>query len=201
MLSQSPGQVFGQRVYETRERLGLTQQQLANRLEEIGHKPMHRMTVAKIEAGRDGPWQSVRAERVTLAETLAFAAALNVAPVHLITPLADEVPVAITRKHAARASVLRQWIRGDVPLWPRRTQVSVRDYIEWLTSRPEAELVAWITSRRLSELGPLERELVGEAVRGEARNLVERLVDPDEFKAALDAAARFDTIKREGNDG
>lgn len=194
MEHQSPGQVFGQRVYETRRRLGLTPQQLADRLVDIGYKPMHRMTVTKIEAGRKGRWASVRAERASMAEVLAFAVALNVAPVHLITPNDSDTHVAITTTLAAPASVLRRWIRGERPLWPRKLGMTARGYIEWLAERPEEELVEWLTARRTKRLSPIERELVGEAVRGESRALVERLLDPDEFAIALKNADYLDTL-------
>lgn len=196
----TPGQVFAQRVQETRERLKLSKQQLADRVEAIGFKPMHRMTVTKIEAGREAPWASTRAERVTLAEVLAFAAALNVSPVHLIAPLDDDQAVTVTPKLTTRAATLRGWIRGKHPLWTS-DMASARSFLEWLTARPVSELIDWIASRRLRQLGRLERELLGVAAHGQATELVEQLLEPDEFKKALESAEYLDEVEQEASRG
>lgn len=100
------GKVFAKRLRDVRERKQLTQEQLSKLLEELG-VTIHRATIAKIENG------DTRAENISVRDLLAFAAALNVAPVHLIVPFEDEVELAITRSVAAWPSQARGWIRGN----------------------------------------------------------------------------------------
>jgi DNA-binding XRE family transcriptional regulator len=63
-----PYVLFGQAIADCRENIGMTQQELANRLE------VSRTNIANVEAGR---------QRVLLADVLAYAAALKVTPVSL----------------------------------------------------------------------------------------------------------------------
>lgn len=57
---KSPGQAFAWQVKDARNRQRLSQQQLADRVHELGYEGMTRSTLAKIEAGGE------RAERVRL---------------------------------------------------------------------------------------------------------------------------------------
>src|SRR5213592_2796553 len=100
-----PGQVLAQRIKEIRGRRRWTQQDLADRLCEIGWET-HRLTIAKIEKG------GTRARNASLQEVLAIAAALNVAPVHLFVPLEDDASVEIAPKFVASAPRVREWVRG-----------------------------------------------------------------------------------------
>lgn len=106
---QRPGQIFGRRVEEWRTRRGLTQEQLAAELRELGY-PMVRATVAKIEG------RGTRAKNARLEDVLAFALALGVAPVQLIVPDDDEAAVAAAPDRPLLAPVARAWIQGDWPL-------------------------------------------------------------------------------------
>lgn len=198
-VTQSPGRVFAQRVYEIRERRGLRQKDLADRLTAIG-RPTHRMTVAKIEDARNPdakPGNVTRAENVSVGELLAFALALNVSPVHLIVPREDDATVAVTPKAAAGAAFVREWIRGRRPLWTRDVPGSARALFEWLTEIPKNELAERITEGRTSGLDPLEQMVVEQAVRGEARELVEHLMEPDAVRALLEEASYIDEVKGE----
>jgi len=67
---------------------------------------MSRVTVTKIEKGTE------RAENASISDVLALAAALDVAPVHLLTPREDELTLAITPKLKVEAPTARSWIRG-----------------------------------------------------------------------------------------
>jgi transcriptional regulator with XRE-family HTH domain len=109
------GQVVGQRVLRTRERLGLTQQQLAQRTAELGHS-LNRVTIAKIEAGaKEGARNSdrVRADNVTLADVLVLAAALDTAPPLLFIPLGDDETVAFGERLEMHPHLMLDWVCGD----------------------------------------------------------------------------------------
>lgn len=145
----TPGQVFARRVQAARKRLGWTQQQLAERVTELG-VPMHRLTVAKIEKGGQ------RAENVALREMFGLALALSVAPVHLLVPLEDEasVDIAPATFGPQPAPLVRSWIRGQNTLYS--------DPAQYLAEMPESEQLALFTSIHESGLGPVDRGLVSE---------------------------------------
>jgi transcriptional regulator with XRE-family HTH domain len=110
-----------------RKRRGWSQQELADRVTATGHR-MHRLTVAKIESG------GTRAQNASIADVLALAAALDVAPLHLLVPLDDDAAVAITPKEVHRAAVVRGWIRGGRPL-----RMDYDALLEFLAEIPASE--------------------------------------------------------------
>jgi len=104
-----------------RERLGWSQQDLADKLKNFG-MPIDRAQLARLELGKRG---------ISLDETMRLAFALNVAPVHLITdPGANAEPVApgmeVSPKEPEPVAPIpgmeispteaRAWIRGQMPL-------------------------------------------------------------------------------------
>jgi len=129
----TPGQVLAHRVREARKRRDWTQQQLADRLRELGF-PTHRLTIAKIEKG------GTRAENAPLREVLALAAALDVAPVHLLVPLEDEAMVAVTPELFSQARHVRAWIRG-------RNILRGGDLAQYLAEMPDSEQLALLDPR------------------------------------------------------
>jgi transcriptional regulator with XRE-family HTH domain len=111
-----PRQVFAARVREARERRGWTQQQLADRLAEIGYtdetgtRLLARSTLAKIEDGRgDG---SGPRSNASLEDVLALAAALDCSPMHLLVPRDADESVQVARHLVAPAPILGEWIAG-----------------------------------------------------------------------------------------
>jgi transcriptional regulator with XRE-family HTH domain len=105
---QSPNAILTRQLKELRERRGMTQQQLADRLGELGVDPQPaRATIARTELGE---------RNVSLDETMAYAAALDVSPARLILPVTKVVPVAITPKRVVNPGVARRWLRGQVAL-------------------------------------------------------------------------------------
>jgi transcriptional regulator with XRE-family HTH domain len=121
------GAIFARRLREARNARGWTQQELAAALGRLS-APMDRTTVAKIEKGQ---------REVRLDEFVAFAAALDIAPVHLILPIEGDVVVRyIDRKREALRNEkrgpavrlapallvdqvkARRWARGEIPLDP-----------------------------------------------------------------------------------
>lgn len=100
-------QAIARRVREARNRKGLTAQELADRLQSSG-LAWDRGTVTKLETGRR--------QNVSVAEWLALARALDVAPIHLLTPLDDDRQYQVTPQEHVPAGRARQWIRGIKPL-------------------------------------------------------------------------------------
>jgi transcriptional regulator with XRE-family HTH domain len=104
------GRVFREQMALIRERHGLSQAELARRVENLGIRPFTQTTVAKIE--RLDHASETKARKVTLEEAIAIAYALDVAPLYLFLPLHDEVVVAVTPERAAPAWVAREWFIG-----------------------------------------------------------------------------------------
>ncbi len=106
---QRPGQVFARRVKEERQACGWSQQELVDRLGQLGY-PMSRSTLIRIEAG------GTRAEKAPLQDLLALAAGLGVHATDLMAPLADETAMAITPNLIFSAPLAREWVRGELVL-------------------------------------------------------------------------------------
>lgn len=110
------GQVIAERVRSARDIAGLTQQQLADRCDELGH-PISRVTIAKIEGGaKDKPRSSdyLRAMNLTVTEVLVLAAALDVPPVLMFVPLGDVESVQLGGVEM-HPHLMFEWIAGDEP--------------------------------------------------------------------------------------
>jgi transcriptional regulator with XRE-family HTH domain len=82
--------IFSRRLREVRQQAGVTQQQLASRMTEVGHK-LHRSAVAKIELGE---------RPVTIGEAVQFAGILGVPLMELVTDRGATTEPE--RRHAAR---------------------------------------------------------------------------------------------------
>jgi transcriptional regulator with XRE-family HTH domain len=105
-LWETPSQHVARRVRELRTRHGLSARELAERLDDLGFPQIDRSVIANLENGRR--------KSVSVDELLAFAAALKVAPVHLLVPVDND-----TFLRVGRASVIpehaREWVRGSRP--------------------------------------------------------------------------------------
>ena len=107
----TPGEAFGRRLKQVRQRRGWTQAQLSRRLSELDY-PIDRVTLSKIERGGE------RAQNVKLQELLAIAYALGVPPVQMMFPYEDETRVRVIGKQPpAPADDVRGWIAGQWPLY------------------------------------------------------------------------------------
>jgi transcriptional regulator with XRE-family HTH domain len=105
---------LARRVRTLREHQGLTQQELADRLKKLG-VPIDRSAVARLERGRRG---------MTVAEMLALALALSVAPVHLLVDPDSDEPITLISHGLPLppAEMIRGWIRGELPIPPQNTR-------------------------------------------------------------------------------
>jgi transcriptional regulator with XRE-family HTH domain len=148
-----PAKVFGKRVREARKRKNWTQKQLAERLAGLGQS-FDQSRVAKVENGQIA--------LTPLRDVFAFAMALDVAPIHLIVPLEDEMPAEITPKYDVPAPVAREWIRGNAPL-PRMRNYPGTDMRMFLAERAEEEVRQMIRTALRGKVPatPLEALLLG----------------------------------------
>jgi transcriptional regulator with XRE-family HTH domain len=118
--ARTPSEVFATQLRAVRDRQGLTQAQLAERLRALGHA-LDRTAISNIEAtGR-----SAKARQVTIDDVFAFAAALGVSPMALCVPRNWKEGVTVLPRGDERdetlplkvpASKFRSWWRGDYPL-------------------------------------------------------------------------------------
>jgi transcriptional regulator with XRE-family HTH domain len=119
-----PSEVLARQMAAIRERRRWSQQQLADRLAELG-MPMDRTVIAKLENAT---------RRVTLDEAFALAAALGVSPANLFLPLEAGTDVAIAPKLAVLPRAARAWVRGQQPLHrdDARTFYTEVSDVEWV---------------------------------------------------------------------
>jgi transcriptional regulator with XRE-family HTH domain len=103
---RAPNEVVGERVRALRLKRGLSQRDLAARVQALGVR-VHHPGIGKVEQGQ---------RRLDVSELFAFAFALDVAPVHLMVPDDDEGVAVTPEVTVQRSSNLRRWIRGDVSL-------------------------------------------------------------------------------------
>ncbi len=157
---ETPGQAFARQVRESRERKPWSQEQLVDRLREMGVE-WDRATLARLEAGR---------RKVSLDEALLLAAALGVSPQYLVLPRSNE-PVQLAPNLTVEVRLARDWMRGFTPL-------SDDDERSFFTEVPDDQLAAvggsWET---LLKLGGGAQELVPDTQAEYARGMVKRLRD------------------------
>jgi transcriptional regulator with XRE-family HTH domain len=142
---------------------GWSQTRLAAELAEIGY-PKSRPTLTKLEGGQY--------RNVSVDDLFALAAALGVPPVHLLTPLEDDAPVAITPTVSHPAALARKWIRGLVSL-PMLPGVD-------LTQIPESELFVMVLGSLTRGWTPLLVNLKAAELEAEARRTVAAIRNPEQ---------------------
>lgn len=105
-----PSQVFAGRMRYLRERRRWSQQDLADRLAEMGN-PTDRATIARTETLTRG---------LSLDDAVLYAAALGGSLTHMVAtpapPLSDETPIAIGPKFVVPPVRVRRWVRGQASL-------------------------------------------------------------------------------------
>jgi transcriptional regulator with XRE-family HTH domain len=101
-----------ERVAAIRRYKGLTQEDLAERMRDLGID-WQRVVVAKLESGRRS--------YLTVEELLAVCVILEISPTDLLVPreLKDDQPYLVTPNATARATNAREWVRGSDPLFTR----------------------------------------------------------------------------------
>ena len=124
MTTRTLDRSLQRRVRTLREHQGLSQQDLADRLKELGIA-MDRSALARLENGRRG---------ISVPEMLFLALALSVAPVHLlVNPDSDEPITLIPHGRPLPPAEIRGWIRGELPISPQNVKT-------YFTEAPLSEL-------------------------------------------------------------
>lgn len=120
-------QIFAYRLRDARLSKQWRQGDLADAMARIGH-PLNQATISRIEAGARGVGGAHGREPikrgqtpprpVSLAEAIAFAAALDVPPPSLFFPRTREDDVELAPKVRVDADTAHAWARGERPLNP-----------------------------------------------------------------------------------
>jgi transcriptional regulator with XRE-family HTH domain len=122
--SLRPSEVFADNLRGIRERRRWTQQDLADRLAELG-APTDRATIARTETRQRG---------VSLDDAFLYAAAVGASPLTMTTVSAEGNPIAIAPNLHHTPYDTRDWIRGNLELRPEdartyQTEVPEEDWI------------------------------------------------------------------------
>jgi transcriptional regulator with XRE-family HTH domain len=139
--AKSPSEAAAEELRRVRTRKGWNQQQLADRLEELG-APIDQATISKIEKNR---------RRMTLDEVFAFAYALGVSPRALMLPRAYGSEVSVTPATTLTTEQTLDWLRGFYYAQGRDlsdAEVSATEAF-FFEEGPEYDGLAW---RRFPEL-------------------------------------------------
>lgn len=177
MRTVRTSELLGERVRELRDHRDLSQRGFADLMRTLG-VPLHHATVAKVEKGT---------RKVSIDEIMAFAYALDVAPINLFTPFdeyGDTLKVRVVdREDGDPVDVspagLRAWVRGTAPLRGQdgRLYYSTVPGAEWARRRRS-------TADRLQAAVDDYTAAVADGDRGMATN---RLM---ELERAVDEARR-----------
>lgn len=145
-------EAFAERMRAARRSAGLSQADLAKRLAQLGFARLKRTTILAIEK---------KTRNVSLDEALAIAAALGVAPIHLMVPFEDERIIsedaaddgifeASTRLKVGELEFLpkeaRRWIRGtqlpgyQLDRWPTYYVTETPPAYRWRLRREAAHV-------------------------------------------------------------
>lgn len=136
--------MIAERVRDLLARKRWTAQQLVDALGEVGVE-WTRLIVANLLVKKSDR----RRRYVTVDELLALAYVLDVAPIHLLVPIDNEARwYAVTPKVLHPAGLVRNWIRGRIPMPGRDRRVYFSEVPENEWRVPEDAL------RRLAEGNP-----------------------------------------------
>lgn len=108
MSYTTPTATVATRVRELREKRGWSARELAERCATAGAPHLDRSIIANIESGRR--------RSVSVEELLVFAYVLDVAPVHLLVPVVDDVLYAATPDTICTPTRAREWVRGKLSM-------------------------------------------------------------------------------------
>ena len=95
-----------------RQRRGWTARDLAARCASLGAPQITHTVITNLETGRPGP-DGRRRRDVTVDELLIFAAALDVPPLYLLTPLTGDCVIAVTQSLLMDGLEASRWLAGE----------------------------------------------------------------------------------------
>jgi transcriptional regulator with XRE-family HTH domain len=132
MMSKRPSEIAAERIRQLRQRHGMSQQQLADRLGTLG-SPLDRVAIAKLETGQ---------RRLPLDEALLFALALDVAPASLFLPRdGGNDDVQLAGEVTVTAAQARRWLAGQEPLDGQDARI-------WFAEAPDEVMAAALDGAR-----------------------------------------------------
>jgi transcriptional regulator with XRE-family HTH domain len=140
------------RVRVLRKQQGLSVEALAERCQNLGLTDFNPSLITSIELGRK--------QNISIDEWLGLALALDVSPLHVVIPI-DSVELCYLAGRIYQAGVLRQWVRGLMPL-------DVTNSRTFFTSTPEEEW-AEFTQRGVGE-GVVGKPVIRPLSAGEMAN-------------------------------
>ncbi|MGH3548071.1 MAG: hypothetical protein ACRDQU_08140 [Pseudonocardiaceae bacterium] len=121
----------------------MTAQQLAAAMAANGVK-WDRATVAKLESGHR--------QSISLEEWLTLAYVLNVAPLHLLVPLENDVPYSVSPRITAPSERVRSWVAAHSPSLHAPTSdghPGDANWLEWMEETPESGMERLLSPREL----------------------------------------------------
>jgi transcriptional regulator with XRE-family HTH domain len=168
---KTPANIFAERVKEVRQLRGLSQTELAQRLR------IDRTTVSHIESGKRSD--------VSLTHLFAFAKALDIAPVYLLSPRRMDESIRLSPfGEPVPGQEAREWIRGKPPQHESAEQLT-----DWLLSLPQDEQIEYLIEHdpeiAATANSPLARMLVDQSaladrIRQAASGIESRYADRQE---------------------
>jgi transcriptional regulator with XRE-family HTH domain len=156
---KAPSEAAAEELRRVRMRKGWNQQQLADRLHELG-APIDRATISKIETGD---------RRVTLDETFWFAYALGVSPAALVLPRPARSMVAVTPTTSVTALETLYWLRGVYSLAEGEWDEAEERFFAEETL--DEEVLAYRRLPTVSSIRVLAERAVTQAARGHGSEL------------------------------
>jgi transcriptional regulator with XRE-family HTH domain len=177
--AKSPSEAAAEELRRVRMRKGWNQQQLADRLYELG-APTDRATISKIETGD---------RRIALDEVFWFAYALGVSPQALILPRRFGSSVAVTPTTSLETPLALDWLRGYYFASELDDAEEADEFhkIFFISERIEEDAAAWRRYPELSELRDEAAWAVRYAMRGDASSVRDQL---DDIQALAKGARR-----------
>lgn len=168
-----PSEVFAARMRYLRKRKDWTQQDLADRLLEMG-APTDRATIARTESLARG---------LSLDDGVLYGAALGGALAHMVgTPTLEQgvgTPIAIAPKVTVPPGRMLQWVRGSMPLRPEDERIFFEEVSEEERLARERYHLRWVLAR--------VQDLI-DAVVNEERETAANIID--DINAALERQRR-----------
>jgi transcriptional regulator with XRE-family HTH domain len=165
---QTLPELFGSRVGEVRKSRGLSQGELAKLVK------IDRTTLNKIERGSRGD--------VSISQLFAFAAALRISPLYLVTPRDGSEPLDVAPGLGLSAAEARDWIRG-APL-------PGTDPLEYFLDLPREEQRLFLEQLQDERLAAYPRRNLAFAAGGGVEPVSEEGID--RFIEALEALINQD---------
>jgi transcriptional regulator with XRE-family HTH domain len=156
------GEVIAKRIRDIRKMRALTQRQLAERLVDLGLEAADQPMVARVEKA-DG----TAAENLSIHRLLIFAAALNVAPVHMLAP--DDIPLSTVDPETGEGWYFEPGRGADVTEATKQRRI----YLHRRAKVNGVELRAWIRGQRPLP-GADPREFFSAIPWGEFQEMIDR---------------------------